>query len=77
MVNFKPIVLNERGYHSKNDTGIFGEKKIPTVPNRSRAQDLSIGSLDAFPLSYTTFNFVAGKAFLTNFLHTASARIGS
>lgn len=75
MVNFKPIVLNERGYHSKNDTGILGEKKIPTVPNRSRAQDLSIGSLDAFSLSYRTF--VAGKAFLTNFLHTASARIGS
>ena len=75
MVNFKPIVLNERGYHSKNDTGILGEKKIPTMPNRSRAQDLSIGSLDAFPLSYRTF--VVGKAFLTNFLHTASARIGS
>ena len=51
------------------------KKKTPTVPNRSRAQDLSIGSLDAFPLSYRTF--VAGKAFLTNFLHTASARIGS
>ena len=53
----------------------FEEKKTPTVSNRSRAQDLSIGSLDAFPLSYRTF--VAGKAFLTNFLHTASARIGS
>ena len=75
MANFEPIVLNERGYHSKNDTGILGEKKIPTVPNRSRAQDLSIGSLDTFPLSYRTF--VAGKAFLTNFLHTASAKIGS
>ena len=51
------------------------KKKTPTVPNRSRAQDLSNGSLDAFPLSYRTF--VTGKAFLTNFLHTASARIGS
>lgn len=53
----------------------FEKKKTPSVPNRSRAQDLSTGSLDAFPLSYRTF--VAGKAFLTNFLHTASARIGS
>ena len=75
MANFEPIVLNEREYHSKNDTGILGEKKTPTVPNRSRAQDLSTGSLDAFPLSYRTF--VTGKAFLTNLLHTASARIGS
>ena len=29
MANFEPIVLNERGYHSKNDTGILGEKKLP------------------------------------------------
>ena len=27
MANFEPIVLNEREYHSKNDTGILGEKK--------------------------------------------------
>ena len=30
------------------------KKKTPTVPNRNRAQDLSIGSIDAFPLSYRT-----------------------
>ena len=51
------------------------KKKTLTVPNRNRAQDLSIGSIDAFPLSYRTF--VISEAFLTNFLHTASARIGS
>ena len=32
-------------------------------------------ALDAIQLSYRTF--VAGKAFLTNFPHTASAKIGS